>query len=291
MAMPSQVTVRRQDTPGYSWTMADKPVPEALAPYLTYCGYEERPAERMERREVPIGRVVVILNLGDKLDVREVAHSPLPAPGPVGSFVAGMGDGPVVIENGRQEGIQLDLSPLGAYRLLGLPMKELTNLVVELEDLRGAAVVELVDRLASTSSWDERFAVLDDELTRWAADGPDPDPAVAWAWNQLDATSGAVEVGPLADETGWSRRHFIKMFRDQVGLAPKATAQVLRFNQARQLLAERRVGTSITDVAMACGYADHSHLTREFKRIAGTTPSAWLAEQSIESFGLDLDLD
>lgn len=289
MSGVSQVTVRRQDTPGYSWTTADKPVPEALAPFLTYCGYEERPAERMQRREVPIARVVMILCLGEKLEVREVTNSPFPAPGTVGSFVAGLGDGSVVIENGEQEGIQLDLTPLGAYRLLGLPMKELTNQVVELEDVRGAAAVELVDRLASTPGWDDRFALLDDELTRWAADGPDPDPAVAWAWNQLDATSGSVEIGALADETGWSRRHFIKMFRDQVGLAPKATAQVLRFNQARQLLAERRAGTSITDVAMACGYADHSHLIREFKRLSGSTPSAWLAQQLAETFGVDPD--
>ena len=267
--------------------MAEKAVPTALAPFLDYCGYEERPDGRMQRREVPIGRVVVILCLGEKLEVHDVPQSPVAAPGTIGSFVAGMGDGPVLIENGEQHGFQLDLTPLGAYRLLGLPMNELTNQVVELADVRGPAAAELVDRLASTPSWNERFALLDAELTRWVDDGPLPDPAVAWAWDQLDGSDGAAEIGVLADETGWSRRHFIKMFRDQVGLAPKATARVLRFNRARLLLSERRPGTSITDVAMASGYADHSHLTREFKRMAGCTPSTWLATQDSEGFGVD----
>jgi len=83
----------------------------------------------------------------------------------------------------------------------------------------------------------------------------------------------------LADEIGWSRRHFISRFREQVGLAPKATAQVLRFNRVCGLLQQRRPGTTITDIAMACGYADHSHLTREFQHMAGCTPSDWLAAQ------------
>jgi AraC-like DNA-binding protein len=197
-----------------------------------------------------------------------------------------MGDTSALIDtHGAQQGIQLNLTPLGAYRLLGLPMSELANQAVALEDVLGGPAVALVDRLGAAPTWGDRYAVLDETLLGWLADGPDPDPAVAWAWNQLDAAAGGVAIGDLADETGWSRRHFIQRFRDQVGLAPKATARVLRFNEAMRLLRERRPGTSITDVAMACGYTDHSHLTREFKRLAGCTPSAWLATISTEAFG------
>jgi AraC-like DNA-binding protein len=95
-----------------------------------------------------------------------------------------------------------------------------------------------------------------------------------------------VQVGALAEEIGWSRRHFATRFRQQVGLGPKSTARVLRFRRAVELLRRRSPGTTITDVAAACGYADHSHLTHEFQDLAGCTPSALLAAELPDDGGI-----
>jgi AraC-like DNA-binding protein len=283
---PSAVTVAGGGSPGATWTMALRDAPDALGGgFSRYCGYEEHFRGGVRRREVPHGRVVFILSFDGKVDIPEVAHSPEPPPGRLESFVAGMGRGHALVDSEQQRGIQLDLAPLAAYRLLGLPMSELADQVVPLDALRGGDVIRLVDRVGAAATWEERFALLDDQLLRWVDEGPLPDPAVRWAWQQMQRSGGRVEVGTLADEIGWSRRHFIARFRDQVGLAPKATAQVLRFNRACDLLQERRPGTTITDVATACGYADHSHLTREFQHLAGCTPSAWLASLGTDALG------
>jgi AraC-like DNA-binding protein len=109
---------------------------------------------------------------------------------------------------------------------------------------------------------------------------------VAWAWRRLVRSAGRVGVQELADETGWSRRHLLTRFRTQVGLAPKTTARVLRFHHAVRLLAPASVyggrpgiaAPSISDVAAACGYADHAHLVREFHALAGCTPTEYLTE-------------
>ena len=95
---------------------------------------------------------------------------------------------------------------------------------------------------------------------------------MAWAWRQLEGSCGAVPIGLLAEEIGWSRRHFVDRFRRHVGLAPKPTARVLRFARAHTLLS--RSGGSVGEVAARCGYADQSHLVRECHRLAGCTPSA-----------------
>ena len=278
--MGDQVTVTRHEAPGSSWTMALRPAPAVLGGgFSSYCGYDERVDAGVRRREVPTGRVVFILSFGEKIDIPEMSNSPTPSPGRISSFIAGLHSGYALVDSADQVGIQLDLAPLAAYRLLGVPMRALANQVVELDALRGGTVVELIDRLASAPTWDESFRVLDETLLRWADDGPPVDPAVSWAWDQIERTGGRVEIGVLADEIGWSRRHFISRFREQVGLAPKATARVLRFNRVCGLLQQRRPGTTITDIAMACGYADHSHLTREFQHMAGCTPSDWLAAQ------------
>jgi AraC-like DNA-binding protein len=52
---------------------------------------------------------------------------------------------------------------------------------------------------------------------------------------------------------------------------------VLRFRRTAELLAAAGPASSIADVAAAGGYADHSHLVREFHRLAGSTPSEYLA--------------
>jgi AraC-like DNA-binding protein len=187
--------------------------------------------------------------------------------------------------------VQIDLTPMGAYRLLGLPMSEIANRVVDLSAVWGRQAAELGDRMASAPDWAARLDVVDELLLRWSEDGPSPDPAVIWAWNQLDRSNGMVSVSALAEEIGWSRRHFASRFREQVGLSPKPAGRVLRFRRAVELLTaaseappERQ--PTIADVAAECGYADHSHLVRECKVLSGVTPSELMGAVLPEGSGV-----
>jgi AraC-like DNA-binding protein len=110
-------------------------------------------------------------------------------------------------------------------------------------------------------------------------DGPSADPAIAWAWRVLHRRGGDVPVGALAAEIGWSRRHFAARFRAEIGLSPKVAARVLRLERARSLLAR---GEPAGLVAARSGYTDQSHLVREFRALAGCTPSRYLAEMDGE---------
>lgn len=248
-----------------------------------YCGYTERAVLPMRRREVANGGVVLIVSFGDPIAVRLNTE---PTASHVTSFVAGLHDGWVVTEfAGPQAGVQIDLTPLGAYRLLGVPSSEIANDVVDLGSFGPPWLAELPERLAAAPDWASRFALLDRELARRAVEGPDIDRAVAWAWRQLTASHGRVPVATLADEIGWSRRHFAAKFREHVGLAPKPTGRVLRFIHAVGLLRSGEM-SSIGDVAAASGYADHSHLVRDFHDLAGCTPSALVAAQLPDGGGV-----
>jgi hypothetical protein len=122
--------------------------------------------------------------------------------------------------------LEVLLTPLGAYTLLGLPMQELSGQLVDLVDVLGAPGRRLAEQLREAPSWRQRFALLDQFLLRRLERGPRPSPEVGWAWERLSATGGGVPIGRIADEVGWSHRHLIARFRQQVGLRPKTAARL-----------------------------------------------------------------
>ncbi|QXJ26185.1 AraC family transcriptional regulator [Actinomadura graeca] len=257
------------------WLARARPHP-ALRPFLrTYDGYWEEEAVPTRMRTLPTRSTVVIINLGPPLRLA------VPDPGvrdrDYGSFAAGMHDGHGSYTHpGGQRGVQLDLTPLGAYTLLGVPMARLTNAAAELTDLLGPDVHRLVERLAATPGWAGRFGLLDAFLLRRLDRGPRPDPEVRRAWDLLTGTGGRVPVARLADEVGWSRKHLAHRFREQAGLPPKVMGRVLRFERAVGLL---RDGGGLAGTALACGYYDQAHLNREVRALSGCTPTELLAGQ------------
>jgi AraC-like DNA-binding protein len=270
------VTLTSHDGDDHSWSMAFRRPHPGLAGIVTgrYCGYAEDAVAPVQRREVATGGVTVILSFEQPLDLMEMSSSTSGGQR-LTSFVAGIHEGYAVTRHdGDQLGVQVDLTPLGAARVLGAP-REVANECVPLDALLGRFATELTGRLASAPGWGKRFDLLDRVLLDRAAEGPEPDRAIVWAWDQLRRSHGQVPVHVLAEEIGWSRRHFGARFRAQVGLAPKPTARILRFRRATDLLASGPV-RSIADLAAACGYADHSHLVREFHALGGCTPSQFV---------------
>jgi len=88
--------------------------------------------------------------------------------------------------------------------------------------------------------------------------------------------SGHILVADLAKACGLSRSHFIRSFRMTTGMTPHKWLQVRRIEQAKTLLLESSIATA--EIAVDCGFADQSHLTRVFTRLVGMPPSAWRRE-------------
>jgi transcriptional regulator GlxA family with amidase domain len=84
-----------------------------------------------------------------------------------------------------------------------------------------------------------------------------------------------VAIGRLAREVGWSHRHLIARFKQQVGLGPKTAARLVRFDEVLRRLDERRP-LDWGLVAVEAGYADQAHLIRDFRQFTGTTPTEFL---------------
>jgi AraC-like DNA-binding protein len=123
--------------------------------------------------------------------------------------------------------------------------------------------------------WTERFDACDDVLTRLAVHDPVAT-ELQVCWELLATSDGAVPITTLAAETGYSRQHLTRRFRDEFGLSPKRAGRVMRFERARRMLATP--GATVGQVAARCGYADQSHLTRDVAAFAGCTPTELLVD-------------
>jgi AraC family transcriptional regulator len=85
--------------------------------------------------------------------------------------------------------------------------------------------------------------------------------------------SNNVDLATLAAETGYSRAHFLRMFRAATGQSPHRYLLELRLAEAQALIASQSI--PLTDVAAACGFSSHAHLTTAFRSRYGVTPSAY----------------
>jgi AraC-like DNA-binding protein len=255
---------------------------EALRSYVRrYHGFDETAAASIRRREGPGVDVLVLLSFGFDWRIGD-ATDPARAWERRASFVAGLHESAVLTEHdGRSYGMQISLTPPGAYALLGLPLHELAGRTVALDAVLGTRADRLTERLAELDDWGERFELLDSTLASRLDDARPPSQGVVWAWQRLSATHGRVPIGELAEELGWSRKLLVARFREEVGLSPKPLARLLRFERTKALL-EREDRLGLARLARECGYYDQAHLSNEFRRITGTTPAAYVAETNLQ---------
>jgi AraC-like DNA-binding protein len=263
-----------------------EPAP-SLRPYIRrYYGFREETHARTQRREGPGAEVVVLLSFGTEWRIGDATNPEIPAER-VTSFAAGLRTTSVVTEHdGMAYGMQVSLTPPGAYALFGVPMYELEGATVPLECVLGADTGLLVERLATSEGWDRRFAILERALARRLEGPTSPTPGVTWAWRRLADSHGSMSIRELGRDLGWSPKRLLRRFREEVGLPPKALARLLRFEHAAALL-ERSDPPGLARVAAMCGYYDQSHLTSEFRRITGVTPAGYARSAGVAIFFQD----
>lgn len=218
-----------------------------------------------------------------------------PGPGAVPlryeSLVGGLHTRPALIHQPREQaGVQLALDPLACRDLLGVRAGDL-GLVEDGDAVLGPAAARLREQAAEAGSWAAAFEALRAAFAAPADPprGPGAVPVrgevrveVAEAWRLLVRTRGRARVRDVARHVALGERQLETLFRAELGVTPRAARGLVRFDAARrqvQRLALGRGSRTLADVAAQTGYADHSHLVRDFRRFAGTSPTAWVREE------------
>ena len=168
--------------------------------------------------------------------------------------------------------------PGAAGLLFGkVPLDEARDRELECTDLwQPAQVARLTERLSGVSDPTAVARLLESALCARLAHADPPDPVVVAAVREL---SQPRQVGDIAARLGFSERQLRRRFVPAVGYGPKTLQSVLRLRRAMRMLhgADLDGNDGASDIAVAAGYADQPHMTREMRRLAGITPRAVLA--------------
>jgi AraC-like DNA-binding protein len=180
-----------------------------------------------------------------------------------------------VIDTAQQHTMMgVAFTPLGAWRWLGIPPNEFGNQHVELRSLVGHVANDWHDRLCEVPGPVDRLRRLQGLLEGRRLHGAHP--AVEWAASQIVDYPEHARVDDLAAESELSTRRFSGLFTRQVGIAPKGFIRIRRF-QAALAVVRKAAAIDWSRLALRAGYADQSHLIREFKSFTGFTPTAYAA--------------
>jgi len=246
--------------------------PAHLAGLVEVVWYFKGPTSSVRKRILPNGMVEMLVNFGEPYRTITGAGPELLKT----AWLAGLQSGPMVgAQPPRQDVMGVRLCPAGAYALLKGPMREISELVVDLDDLVGRAADELAERCYDAASVGERLRRAADWVAERVMKARRVDPTIAWAAGRIEQNGGAVSIAELRQQTGLSKTRLAEAFREQIGLAPKLYARVVRFRSAAALLQKGAV--SLVDVALAAGYYDQPHMNAEFRELSGLSPTEFLA--------------
>lgn len=179
----------------------------------------------------------------------------------------------------------------GAYPFLQLPLSEVHNQYVALDNVWRRQAAEIRERLYAARTVEAKFALLEQILVARLNEAPQDLKTVDYAVGKIIEQSGLVSIKDLSDSIGISQNHLLKQFNQIVGFSPKELAKhyrlraVLRSTNPTQLI-------DWTHIALNFGFYDLSHLNKDFVAFTGHNPTQYLKlfRQNLQDNPLSLQL-
>jgi len=227
---------------------------------------------------LPDGAMELIINLGDPQKLCALTaptrHTTFRQ-----SWVSGERTEPIVIdESGYVHLVGVRLRAGGAWPFLGIPLREFTDQVVELEAILGPEISDLRYQLGEARDDDARFDLVEAWLAQRVRARAQPTRSVSYALRMIHGGAGEVRIGRIADEIGISHKHLLREFDRCVGLTPKLLARLCAFQRVIRSIGQKAEVNWAATSSM-CGYYDQAHLINEFRAFSGLTPATYLTKR------------
>lgn len=227
------------------------------------------------QRMIPDGAMSLWLNFGAPLLWASGAGHHVPSGGTV---LLGELRRPFDLSSdGALDVVGVAFLPGAARAFVDAPLRELVDRLVADPPLAPPLATGLARSVLGAEPH-QRVPLLQQALASALGAARAPSAPVRRALDLLERDETGLRIATLAETVGLGPRQLERRFADEVGIAPRALASVLRFRRA--LDAMRAGGADFAAIALRCGYADQPHLIRDFSRFAGTPPARFAASEA-----------
>lgn len=231
-------------------------------------------------RFLPDGNVEVIIDLHDtpkfiydNESLREIqaCHN---------VWASGVRTEPISIDSGKAASMIVVYFKKGlAYPFFPVPMDEISDCVVDADLLWGNWFASLRERILEEKDITGRFTLIEDFLLKQFQSKLIQNQCVEYAIGQIIQHPDQVSFTKLSQDIGYSQKHFIKMFKNQVGITPKAYLKILRFQKAISEIEQQRQ-VDWAAISQDCGFYDQAHFINDFRLFSGFTPEEYLRRKN-----------
>lgn len=165
-----------------------------------------------------------------------------------------------------------------AYPFLEMPLHELTDSVVDGDLVLTNEIMNLREMILESVLITQKFMVVENYLAKKFRNKLIVNPFIEFAVNKIVASPNQMSIEQISNKVGYSQKHLIKLFKDNVGLTPKGFLKIIRFQKAIEEIAASKK-PDWTGIAYESGYYDQSHFINDFKAFSGYTPNQYLQKQ------------
>ena len=197
-------------------------------------------------------------------------------------WAAGVRSEPITIPAGTNAAMMVISFKKGmAYPFYPFPMNEMSDHVLDADLIWGDEFGVLRERMLETPDISMRFGMIENFLLEKFQSRLILNPCVAFAVGEMIRNPDRLNMARMNDRIGYSQKHFISMFKKQVGLTPKAYLKIMRFQKAINCI-ENAPPQSVdwTAISHECGFFDQSHFINDFKVFSGFTPEEYTQNKS-----------
>ena len=167
--------------------------------------------------------------------------------------------------------------PCGLSPFMKISLSELTNIRLSVNDLDTIFSDSFAERLFEEQGIQGKINLIERYLKEHLYKSDHTmDAQIAYAVNQINAHEGKISISHLMNEVNLCQRHFERKFKLHTGFTPQKYNSIVRFKNAIKIL-RNESSDNLLSVAVKAGYYDASHLSREVKKLSGSTPNFFLS--------------
>jgi len=182
-----------------------------------------------------------------------------------------------ITPKGKLAMLTVQFYPHAARLFFPLPMSELQNQTLALNELWGKEASDLEEQLNNIKPLQQKITILDSFLTKRLIENK------LYDWNRMayniqviNLHKAEIGVNKLAETACLSRKQYERIFKEFVGLSPKQFLKTVRF-QYSLYLQQHKKAENIADLAFQSGYYDQAHMTNEYKEFSGLSPKQYFS--------------